>query len=78
MINKEITSYISGTVKYDPLKVIGAIRVRVEEIVYNQLSGETEKNEFIELHITTKKLHYAIDHGADVDEIFFLLQHGLI
>lgn len=74
MITNEIQKYLSGEEKYDPLKVICAIRVKVEELVYSQLPGEQEKEQYIKIHTTVKKLNYALEHDIDVDEMFFLLQ----
>lgn len=73
MIHNEIEEFIKGKT-YDPLKIICAIRVKIEKIVYNWLSNDEEKLKYIEIHTTIKKLNYAIEQGVDVPEDFFLLQ----
>lgn len=73
MINKAIKNYLSDE-NYDPLKVICAIRVRVEELVYNKLSTNEEKKEYVKIHTTIKKLFYAMERGVELSEVLFLLQ----
>lgn len=73
MIHNEIQKYLRGE-KYDPLKIICAIRVKIEKIVYTFLPSTGIKAEFIGTHSTIKKLNYAVDQGVYVPEDFFLLQ----
>lgn len=73
MIHNEIEKYLKGKT-YDPLKIICAIRVKIEKIVYNWLSNDEEKIQYLDTHTTIKKLNYAIEQGVDVPEDFFLLQ----
>ena len=44
---------------YDPLKVICAIRIKVENILYNQMELQADKDKLIKIHTTIKKLQYA-------------------
>ncbi|MBL3822462.1 hypothetical protein IRV08_22720, partial [Bacillus cereus] len=73
MLHNEIAKFLRGE-KYDPLKIICAIRVKVEKIVYDWLPTDIQKKEYIETHTTIKKLNYAIKQNIDIPEDFFLLQ----
>ncbi|MEH6947580.1 hypothetical protein V7068_11025 [Bacillus sp. JJ634] len=73
MIHYEIDTFLNDQ-KYDPLKIICAIRVKIEKIVYNWLETEEQKAEFIGLHSTIRKLNYAVEQDVEVPEDFFLLQ----
>lgn len=74
MINREIGNYLSGKENYDPLKVICAIRIRVEEIIFKRLSKVEDEQEYLKKHTTTKKLEFAVEQGVNVHETLFLLQ----
>lgn len=63
-----------GIEEYDPLKVICAIRVKVEELICNNLSGNQGKEQYIRIHTTVKKLNYAVENEVDVHEVYFLLR----
>ncbi len=73
MIHNEIEKFLNGD-RYDPLKIICAIRVKIEKLVYDWLSTDEEKTKYIETHTTIKKLNYAVGQGVIVPEDFFLLQ----
>lgn len=73
MIHNEIEKFLNGD-SYDPLKIICAIRVKIEKIVYERLSTDEDKKKYIETHTTIRKLNYAIEHGVRIPEDFFLLQ----
>ncbi|MEH7504059.1 hypothetical protein V7152_18925 [Neobacillus drentensis] len=73
MIHNEIDKFLKNK-KYDPLKVICAIRVKIEKIVFDWLETPEQRTEFIELHATIRKLNYAVEQGVKVPEDFFLLQ----
>lgn len=66
-----IDKYLSG-LPYNPILVLVGIRIKVEEIVYNQLP-ENKKKEFIEIHKTNSKLNLASQY-TDVSEVFYILQ----
>lgn len=66
-----IYKYLSG-LPYNPILVLVGIRIKVEEIIYNQLP-ENKKNEFIEIHKTNSKLNFASQY-TDVSEVFYILQ----
>lgn len=72
MINEQVNNYINGS-SYDPLKVICAIRVKVEEIAYIMLDSEEEKTEFLNTYTTSKKLNYVEEHVGGVSENLYLL-----
>lgn len=73
MIHYEIEKFLKDET-YDPLKIICAIRVKIEKIVYDWLETEDQKTNYIETHTTIKKLNYAVEEGIYVPEDFFLLQ----
>lgn len=73
MIHNEVENYLGGK-KYDPLKVICAIRVKIEKIVYSFLPTDETRTEYIKTHTTIKKLNYAFEQGVNIPEDFFLLQ----
>lgn len=58
---------------YNPIMVIAGLRIKIEEKVYNMLPPDCKVN-FISEHKVINKLKYAIDKGADVPELLFLLQ----
>lgn len=59
---------------YNPVAVIAAVRVKIEEKLYMQLSNPTDKIEFLETHKTINKLDYAEEKGVETSEVFYLLQ----
>lgn len=59
--------------EYDPLKVVAALRIKIEENVYSLLSDEY-KGEFLEIHTVKKKLDFAVEKGCFVPEYYYLLQ----
>jgi len=73
MIQDEIISFLNGD-KYDPLKIICAIRVKIEKLVYDWLSTDEEKTKYVETNTTVRKLNYAVKRGVNVPVDFFLLQ----
>ncbi|EJV56510.1 hypothetical protein [Bacillus cereus] len=73
MIHNEIEKFLNDK-KYDPLKIICAIRVKIEKIIFDKLTTDEQKTKFTELHATIKKLNYAVEQGINVPEDFFLLQ----
>lgn len=73
MIHKEVELFLKGE-NYDPLKIICAIRVKIEKIIYERLPDQSKKTEYINTNTTIKKLNYAVENSIYVPEDFFLLQ----
>lgn len=73
MIHNEVEKYLNGE-KYDPIKIICAVRVKIEKIVYTFLPNDDAKTEYIGIHTTIKKLNYAFEQNVYIPEDFFLLQ----
>ncbi|WGH76341.1 ABC transporter ATP-binding protein [Tenacibaculum tangerinum] len=72
-IYREMTKYINGQEKYDPIAVCFALRKVIEMKVYKLIKGQAEKDKFLDINGTKKKLNYSQLIGIDVPEIFFLL-----
>lgn len=70
---KEVVEKYLQNENYDSLKVCLAIRIKIEEIIYNKLNNQEQKDEFIKTHKTKEKLNFAVDNGIEVPEIYFLL-----
>lgn len=73
-IFNEVHNYLSDSVSYDPLMVVCAIRVKIECILYEHIKSNTDKDEFLDIHTTIKKLQYAEKKRCNVPETFYLLQ----
>ncbi|PWW27792.1 hypothetical protein DFO73_107102 [Cytobacillus oceanisediminis] len=73
MIHNETEKFLNDE-SYDPLKIICAIRVKIEKLVYDLLSTDEERTKYIETHKTINKLNYAVGQGVNVPEDYFLLQ----
>jgi energy-coupling factor transporter ATP-binding protein EcfA2 len=72
MVIGEIDKYLKNK-RYDPIKVICAVRIKVEEIAYNMLSENSDKCEFLSTHTTSKKLDFVENRVGCVDEKLYLL-----
>lgn len=70
---KEVYDKYLKEENYDSLKICLAVRIKIEEIIYNKLNSQELKEEFIKTHGTKEKLNFAVDKGIDVPEIYFLL-----
>jgi hypothetical protein len=57
---------------YDPIAVCLAVRVRIEELIYNQIRVEL-RGELIDTHGTTDKRQFALKNGVCFPETYFLL-----
>ncbi|GGE97952.1 ATP-binding protein [Sphingomonas prati] len=57
---------------YEPVAVCCALRNRIEELAYDQLTPAAQPG-FVTVHKTAEKLDYAITNGADVPEVSYLL-----
>lgn len=67
-----LENYANGRKNYDPISLCISLRVAIEEIIYNSLSTDTQRTEFLEQNETIKKLKYAEDY-VDVPTEFYLL-----
>ena len=75
-INKEVEKYLKdkeNKENYDPFAVCCAVRVKIEENVYNRLNKEEDKVLFLGTHETRKKLNFAESKGVPSPEIYYLL-----
>jgi hypothetical protein len=68
----ELKRYLQNK-NFDPLAVCFAVRITIEEKVFNLISASSHKSTFVSTHKTTSKLDYAASLGIDVPEIYFLL-----
>jgi hypothetical protein len=72
-INEEVQKYLNGNEGYDPFAVCCAVRVKIEENVYNWLNKEEDKVLFLGTHKTREKLDFAESKGVSSPEIYYLL-----
>mgnify|MGYP000978468937 CR=1 FL=1 len=71
-INEEVRKYLDNE-DYDPFAVCCAVRVKIEENVYNWLNKEEDKVLFLDTHKTREKLDFAESKGVSSPEIYYLL-----
>lgn len=72
-INEEVRKYLNDNEDYDPFAVCCAVRVKIEENVYNWLNKEEDKVLFLGTHKTREKLDFAESKGVSSPEIYYLL-----
>lgn len=72
-VNAEMAKYLNGRTTYDPISVCLAVRLKVEEVTYTQLSSPTDQTEFLTTHMTVNKLNFAEEKGVVVSDTFYLL-----
>ena len=65
--------YFEPNKSFDPLAVCFSVRVKIEENVYNLLSTEVDREEFLQTHGTNEKLSFAQRKGVSVSETYHLL-----
>ena len=70
-INEEVQKYLKDE-DYDPFAVCCAVRVKIEENIYNKLKEE-DKEQFLKTHETRKKIDFAESKGVSSPEIYYLL-----
>ena len=70
-INEEVEKYLKDE-DYDPFAVCCAVRVKIEENIYNKLKEE-DKEQFLKTHETRKKIDFAESKGVSSPEIYYLL-----
>ncbi len=73
MITSEVQKYLADQHDYDPLAICFGVRVRIEELIYNQIADPSKKAEFLSKHGTKKKLDYCEEIGHSVPETYYLL-----
>lgn len=72
LYDEVINKYLKG-LKYDPLKICLAVRIKIEELAYTKLEDEDSKSQFIDKHTTKNKLEFVGDKGIDYPETWSLL-----
>lgn len=73
MIAAEVQKYLADQHDYDPLAICFGVRVRIEELIYNQIADPLKQAEFLGKHGTKKKLDYCEEIGHFVPETYYLL-----
>ena len=71
-IYKELRTYLYKDLFYDPVAVCLAVRLRIEELLYNRIK-EDKRDKLLEIHGTTEKLHFALKNGVCFPDTYFLL-----
>jgi energy-coupling factor transporter ATP-binding protein EcfA2 len=71
-IHRQLRAYLLDDKVYDPIAVCLSVRLRIEEILYNQIR-EDKRIELIGIHGTTGKLQFALKNGVCFPETYFLL-----
>lgn len=71
-IEGEVRKYLNDNEDYDPFAVCCAVRVKIEENIYNKLKEE-DKEQFLKTHETKKKIDFAESKGVSSPEIYYLL-----
>lgn len=71
-INRQMRAYVLDEDTYDPVAVCLAVRVRIEELLYTQISRD-KREKLIETHGTKEKLQFALKNGVCFPETYFLL-----
>lgn len=72
-IETEVQKYLADDPNYDPLAICIGVRVKIELLIYNQITDPVKQQEFIDIHGTKKKLEYSEDIGLSIPEIYYLL-----
>lgn len=71
-IHRQLRAYLYNEKTYDPIAVCLSVRLRIEELLYNQIR-EDKRGELIGTHGTTEKLQFALKNGVCFPETYFLL-----
>jgi hypothetical protein len=72
-LNEEWEKYLANLTDYDPFAVCCFARVKIEEIIYNNITQQACKTEFLDEHGTKNKLEKAESFGVTVDDTLYLL-----
>lgn len=73
ILYSEITEKYLHEENYNPIMVIAGVRIKIEEILYHQLSVN-DQPEYLQKHKAINKMNYANEKGIDVPELYYLLQ----
>lgn len=73
MLISELNKYLNNDPIYDPYAVAIALRLRVEKVMYSDLSNQALKDAFVETHTTNKKLEFCEDNGIIVPDAYFIV-----
>lgn len=69
----ELNKYLSGQEDYDPYAVSIALRLRVEKIMYDELTTQDLKDAFVETHKTNDKLEFCERNSIPVPDAYFIV-----
>lgn len=72
-IESEVKKYLNDQTDYDPLAICFGVRVRIEKLIYEEITDPAKQAQFLTKHGTKKKLDYCETIGHSVPEIFYLL-----
>ena len=72
LIKNEMEKYLADE-KHDPICVLLALRIKIEESARNKLSNCADKCEFLDIHGTTKKLEFCEGKKIEISETCYLL-----
>ena len=72
-VYSKLDKYVNENQEIDLLSVCCAVRLKIEENIYNLIQNEDDKEEFIRTHCTTEKLQFAEEKGVVVPDSYFLL-----
>lgn len=63
---------VSDSNTFDPIKVALAIRIKIEKMIYNEVSPNL-RDKLIEEHTTKGKIEFADSYNLEVPEIYYIL-----
>ena len=73
LVNEELTKYLQSA-PHDSIGVLLAIRIKIEQIVYQQLTDEAQQAIFLDKHTTKNKLEYCESEcRLQIPETYYLL-----
>ena len=72
-IENEVQKYLNDQTDYDPLAICFGVRVRIEKLIYQQISDPAKQALFLNEHGTKKKLDYCETIGLSIPETYYLL-----
>ena len=72
---QEASKYCNDEQEFDPLAVCCAVRKKVENLVFDQIVEDNNRDTFINVVIsgTNDKLEFAESIGIDIDETYYFL-----
>jgi hypothetical protein len=72
-IQDEVMKYTTEQVNYDPLAICFGVRVKVEKLLYDQITEPGKQQQFLDTHGTKNKLDFCEQMAINVPEIYYLL-----